>query len=93
MIYVYTSTNLHFKFSCWLTYTMNISYVINYTSESFRRLHSAVPRRLQSYQPSIALLFYNTANLKDEESKLAHPEQKLAPTEIENCLYKTNLTS
>ena len=57
---------------------MNIAYVLNYTFGSFRRLHSAVPRRLQAYQPSIVLMFYNTANLKDEESKLVLPEQKFS---------------
>jgi hypothetical protein len=57
---------------------MNIAYVSNFTLKSFRRLHAAVPRRLQAYQPSTALLFYNTANLKDEESKLVHPEQKFS---------------
>ena len=57
---------------------MIIAYVIYYTLESFRRLHLAVPRRLQAYQPSIALLFYNTANLKDEESTLVHSEQKFS---------------
>lgn len=72
---------------------MNIACVINYTLESFRSPHSAVPRRLQAYQPSIALLFYNTANLKTKKANWYIQNKNLAPTEIEHCLYKTNLTS